>query len=52
VEELAQSVGNAKMPGQFDWDVATAVCARESRALPPPALKTPEHPVVVRKKRE
>jgi hypothetical protein len=47
VEELAQSVGNAKMPGQFDWDVATAVCARESRPLPPPALETPEHLVAL-----
>ena len=47
VEERAQSAGNAKMPGQFDWDVTTAVCARESRALPPPALETPEHPVAL-----
>jgi hypothetical protein len=47
VEERAQSVGNAKIPGQFDWDVTTAVCARESRALPPPALETPEHPVAL-----
>jgi len=24
-EELAQSVGNEKIPGDFDWDAATAV---------------------------
>jgi hypothetical protein len=47
MEERAQSVGNAKMPGQFDRDVTTAVCARESRALPPPALETQEHPVAL-----
>ena len=25
MEELAQSVGNEKMPGEFDWDDATVV---------------------------
>jgi DNA-directed RNA polymerase specialized sigma subunit len=25
MEELAQSVGNEKMPGEFDWDAATVV---------------------------
>jgi hypothetical protein len=25
MEELAQSVGNEKMPGEFDWDAATDV---------------------------
>jgi hypothetical protein len=43
MEELAQSVGNAKMPGEFDRDVATAVCAEELRASPPPASPTREY---------
>ena len=47
MEELAQSESNAKIPGKCDWDVARVVCARESRALPPPALETPEHPAAL-----
>jgi hypothetical protein len=27
MEELAQSVGNEKIPGEFDWDAATAGAA-------------------------
>jgi hypothetical protein len=34
MEELAQSVGNAKMPGEVDWDVATAVDLNENGARP------------------
>jgi hypothetical protein len=41
MEKLAQSVGNANMSAEVDC--ATALCARESRALPPPASQTREH---------
>jgi hypothetical protein len=34
MEELAQSVGNAKMPGEVDWDVATAVDPNKNGARP------------------
>lgn len=47
MEELAQSVSAAKIPGKRDWDVARAVCAGESRALPPPGLQSPDHSVAL-----
>jgi DNA-directed RNA polymerase specialized sigma24 family protein len=34
MEELAQSVGNEKMPGEFDWDAATDVDLKANDAEP------------------
>ena len=34
MEELAQSVGNEKMPGEFDWDAATDVDLNTNDAEP------------------
>ena len=34
MEELAQSVGSEKMPGEFDWDAATAVDPNTNDAGP------------------
>jgi hypothetical protein len=47
MEELAQPVGNAKVPCESDRDVTTVIYAEESRAIPPPVSSIWEHSVAL-----